>query len=154
MYSIYLFNYTVTLVFLSLNGVTLQKLIFPIWFRIESFTFVCTVVVVHGSFNPFWTLFCGVYCPFGLEFCYQFYNHSVYCNLFGEACILQLPVSYEWDIKDCVLPEFAVSGEAFNTLWYVYRIAHAALSMNVSMSAGSTEWAIFISEVRIIIPRT
>jgi hypothetical protein len=40
----------------------------------------------------------------------------------------------------------AASGEAFNILWYVLRIAHAALLMNVSVSAGMS-----ISDVRIII---
>jgi hypothetical protein len=45
----------------------------------------------------------------------------------------------------------AAPGEAFNILWYVLQIAHAALLMNVSMSAGSTELAMSISEVRIII---
>jgi len=33
-------------------------------------------------------------------------------------------------------PNIAAPGEAFNTVWYVEQIAHAALSMNVSMSAG------------------
>jgi hypothetical protein len=45
----------------------------------------------------------------------------------------------------------ATPGEAFNILWYVLQIAHAALLMNVSMSAGSTELAMSVSEVRIII---
>jgi hypothetical protein len=36
----------------------------------------------------------------------------------------------------------AAPGEAFNTVWYVEQVAHAALSMNVSMSAGSTESAV------------
>ncbi len=61
-------------------------------------------------------------------------------------------MSYERDIEDSVMFEFcAAPGEAFNILWYVLRIAHAALLMNVSMSAGSSELNIFISEVRIII---
>jgi hypothetical protein len=34
-------------------------------------------------------------------------------------------------------PNIAAPGEALNTVWYVEQIAHAALSMNVSMSAGS-----------------
>jgi hypothetical protein len=51
-------------------------------------------------------------------------------------------------------PKIAAPGEAFSTVWYVERIAHAALSMNVSMSAGSTDLAMSISEVRIIVPRT
>ena len=44
----------------------------------------------------------------------------------------------------------AAPGEAFNILWYVLRIVHAALLLNVSMSAGSSELAVSISEVRII----
>jgi hypothetical protein len=36
-------------------------------------------------------------------------------------------------------------------LWSVLRIAHAALLMNVSMLAGSSELAVSISEVCIII---
>jgi hypothetical protein len=51
-------------------------------------------------------------------------------------------------------PKIAAPGEAFNTVWYVERIAHAALLVNVSMSAGSTDLAMSISEVRIITPRT
>ncbi len=51
-------------------------------------------------------------------------------------------------------PNIAAPGEAFSTVWYVERIAHAALSMKVSMSAGATESAMSISEVRIIVPRT
>ncbi len=52
-------------------------------------------------------------------------------------------------------PKIAAPGEALNTVWYyVEQIAHAALSMNVSISAGSTDLAISISEVRIIVPRT
>ena len=45
----------------------------------------------------------------------------------------------------------AAPGEAFNILWYVLQIVHAALLMNVSMPTGSTESAISISEVHIII---
>jgi hypothetical protein len=45
----------------------------------------------------------------------------------------------------------AAPGEAFNILWYVLQIAHAALLVTVSMSAGSSELVIFISEVSIII---
>ncbi len=62
-------------------------------------------------------------------------------------------MSYERDIEDCVMFECcAAPGEAFNILRYVLQIAHAALLMNVSiMSAGSSELAISISDVRIII---
>ncbi len=61
-------------------------------------------------------------------------------------------MSYERDIEDCVIFECcAAPGEAFNNLWYVLQIAHAALLMNVSMSAGSSELAISISGVHIII---
>ncbi len=51
-------------------------------------------------------------------------------------------------------PNIAAPGEAFYTVWYDEQIAHSALSMNVSMSAGSTDSAMSISEVRIIVPRT
>jgi hypothetical protein len=51
-------------------------------------------------------------------------------------------------------PNIAAPGEAFNTVWYVEQIAHAALSMNVSMSAGSTESTMSNSEVRIMVPMT
>jgi len=44
----------------------------------------------------------------------------------------------------------AAPGEAFYTVWYVEQIAHAALSIDISMLAGSTELAMSISEVRII----
>ena len=61
-------------------------------------------------------------------------------------------MSYEWDFEDCVMFECcAAPGEAFDIVWYVLQIAHAALLMNISMSAGSTELAMSISEVRIII---
>ncbi len=56
--------------------------------------------------------------------------------------------------KSMSRPNTAAPGEAFNTLCYVERIAHAALLIYVSMSAGSTELAMSISEVRIIVPRT
>ncbi len=56
--------------------------------------------------------------------------------------------------KSISRPKIAAPGEAFNTVWYDEWIAHAALSMNVSMSAGSTDSAMSISEVRIIVPRT
>jgi hypothetical protein len=51
-------------------------------------------------------------------------------------------------------PNVAAPGGAFNTVWYVEQIAHAALSIHVSMSAGSTESAMSSSEVRIMVPRT
>ena len=61
-------------------------------------------------------------------------------------------MSYERDIEACVMFECcAAPGEAFNNLWYVLQIAHAALLMNVSMSAGSTELAMSLSEVCIIV---
>jgi hypothetical protein len=55
--------------------------------------------------------------------------------------------------KSISRPKIAAPGEAFNTVWYV-EIDHAALPMNVTMSAGSTDSAMSISEVRIIVPRT
>jgi hypothetical protein len=51
----------------------------------------------------------------------------------------------------CHVQVCAALGEAFNILWYVLRIAHAALLMNVSMSADSSELAMSISEMCIII---
>ena len=56
--------------------------------------------------------------------------------------------------KSISRPNIAAPGEAFNTVWYVEQIAHAALSMNVSMSAGSTESTMSNSEVRIMVPMT
>ena len=91
----------------SLNGITLWKLIFPIlvphWILVD--TFVCTVITVHGSFNPFWTLLCGVYCPYGLIFCRQRYNRNVTAICLAKSVVFNLPVSYEQDITDCVLFE-------------------------------------------------
>ena len=57
-------------------------------------------------------------------------------------------------LKSISRPNIAAPGEAFNTVWYVEQIAHAALSMNVSMSAGSTESTMSNSEVRIMVPMT
>jgi hypothetical protein len=72
---------------------------------------------------------------------------SVWRRLFSNV-----PVSYEWDIEDCVMFKCcAAPGEAFHILWYVLRIGHAALLMNVSMLAGSSELVMSISEVLIII---
>ncbi len=62
-----------------------------------------------------------------------------------------VPVRYEQDIEDVMSKCCAAPGEAFNILWYVLQIAHAALLMNVLMSAGSSELAISISEMCIII---
>ena len=45
----------------------------------------------------------------------------------------------------------AAPGEAFNTVWYVEPNAHAVLSIDVSMPAGTTELARSISEVRIVV---
>jgi hypothetical protein len=56
--------------------------------------------------------------------------------------------------KSISCPKIAAPGEAFNTVWYVEQIAHAALLMNVSISAVSTDLAMSISEVRIIFLRT
>ncbi len=61
-------------------------------------------------------------------------------------------MSYEQDIKDCVIFKCcAAPGEAFNILWYVLQIAYAVLLMNVSMSAGSSELAMSVIDVCIII---
>ncbi len=57
-------------------------------------------------------------------------------------------------LKNMSPPNIAAPGEAFNTVCYVEQIVHAALSMNVSMTAGSTESAMSSSEVHIMVPRT
>jgi len=56
--------------------------------------------------------------------------------------------------KSMSRPNIAAPGEAFNTVWYAEQIAHAALSINASMSAGSTESAMSSSDVRIIVRKT
>ncbi len=88
----------------SLNGVTLWKLIFPIlvlhWILVA--TFVCAVIVAHGSF-PFWTLLCGVYRPYGLIFYCWLCNRIVTEICLGKPVVSNLPVSYKWDMEDCVL---------------------------------------------------
>ncbi len=56
--------------------------------------------------------------------------------------------------KSMLRSKIAAPGEAYNNVWYVEQVAHAALSMNVSMSVGSTDSAMSISEVRIIVSRT
>jgi hypothetical protein len=96
-----------------------------------------------------WTLLCGVYHHFGLVFYHQLCNrnNTVVIFMFVTAISLVLPivsnlfpVSYEQNVKeDCSCSNIAAPGEAFNTVWYVEQIAHATLSMNVSMSAGSTK---------------
>jgi hypothetical protein len=45
--------------------------------------------------------------------------------------------------KSMSRPKTAAPGEAFNTVWYVEQISHAALSINVSMSAGSTDLVVY-----------
>ena len=57
-------------------------------------------------------------------------------------------------LKSISRQKIAAPGEAVNTVWYVEQIAHAALSINVSISAGSTDSAMSISEVCIIVLRT
>jgi hypothetical protein len=102
-------------------------------------------------FCPFWTLLCGVYRPHGLI---SFANFIIVVLLWSvwQCLFSNVPVSYEWDIKDCVMFEcLCCTWWGFNILWYVLQIAHAALLMNVSMSAGSSELTMSISEVHIII---
>ena len=61
-------------------------------------------------------------------------------------------MSYERDIEDCVIFECcAAPGEALIFYGMFLQIAHAALLMNVSMSAGSSELAMSVSDVCIII---
>ena len=50
-------------------------------------------------------------------------------------------------------PKIAAPGEAYCTVWYIEQFAHAALSMNVSMSVGCTESALSNSDVRIMVLR-
>ena len=58
------------------------------------------------------------------------------------------PVSYKRNVKEHTIsrPKIAApgAGEAFNTVWYVEQIAHAALSISAMTN----------SEVRIMVPRT
>ncbi len=63
-------------------------------------------------------------------------------------CISELRTGHR---RLCHVRVCAAPGETFNILWYGLQIAHAALVMNVSMSAGSSELVMSISEVRIII---
>ncbi len=56
--------------------------------------------------------------------------------------------------KSMSCPNIAAPGEGFSTIWHVEQIAHATLSINVSMSAGSTDSAMSILEERIIVQRT
>ena len=65
--------------------------------------------------------------------------------------ILQCTSELRTGHRLCHVRVCAAPGEAVNILWYVLQIAHAALLMNVSMSAGSSELAMSMSEVRIII---
>ncbi len=95
--------------------------------EVDFFPFLVLYVLslVHGSF-PFWTLLCGVYRLYGLIFFANF-NRSVTAICLATL-FLNVPVSYERDIKDCVIFECcAAPGEAFNVLWYVLQIAHATL---------------------------
>jgi hypothetical protein len=64
------------------------------------------------------------------------------------------PVSYEQNVDEHFCPNIATPGEAFSTVWYVEQISHAALSMNVLMSADSTDSAMLFSEVHITVPST
>ncbi len=147
-----LFIYTVILVFFT-----------KWWYSLEVDFSIFGFALNPGSYNRmycrqsmvlfhFWTLLCRVYRPYGLIFFANF-NRSItaicWWRLFSNV-----PVSYKRDIEDCVIFEScAAPGEAFNILWYVLWIAHAALLMNVSMSAGSSELAVSISEVRIMFDR-
>ncbi len=110
-----------------------------------------------------WTLLCGVYRPCGLVLCHQLCNRSQRVSCFHVRCLDQSGVAYILQFVSSQLrtarqracrPKIAAPGEAFSTMWYVERIAHAALTMKVSMSAGLIDSAMSISEVRIIVPRT
>ncbi len=118
----------------SLNGVTLWKLIFPFlvphWILVV--TFVSTVI------SPWWfaeyTVLTDKY--FSPTLIVVVLLQSVWRRLFSNV-----PVSYERDIKDCVIFKCcAAPSEAFNISWYVLRIAHAALVMNVSSQQVHLNW--------------
>ena len=95
-----------------------------------------------------WTLLCGVYRPYGLVLCHRLCNrsqhvcyfHVCYCDQSGVAFSLQFCASQlrttNGMSKSMSRPNIAAPGEAFNTVWYVERIAQTALSINESMSAG------------------
>ncbi len=63
-------------------------------------------------------------------------------------CTSELQMGHQ---RLCHVRVCAAPGEASNILWYVLQIAHAALLMNVSMPAGSSELAMSFLEVCIII---
>ncbi len=115
-------------------------------------------------FSRWTTLLCNVYRPFGLVFYHRLCNlsqsvcyfHVCYCDQSGVACSLQFVTSQLWTEcqRTCLIQLQLRLVRLFNTVWYVERIAHAALSLNLLMSAGSTELAMSISEVRIIVLRT
>jgi hypothetical protein len=60
---------------------------------------------------------------------------SVWWHLF-----FNVPVSYKSDIKDCVMFKYcAAPSEAFNILWYVLQIAHAAF-VKECINVGRFNW--------------
>ena len=95
-----------------------------------------------------WTLLCGVYRPYGIIFCYQLYNF--YCDLFSEAVSLQCTSELQMGHQRLCLV-WVLLRLVRLILWYVLQIAHAALLKNVSRLAGSTELAMSVSGVSIIV---
>ena len=57
-------------------------------------------------------------------------------------------------LKSLLHQKIAALGKALHTLWYVEQMNHAAMLINVSMPAGSTELAMFILEDCIMVSRT
>ena len=100
---------------------------------------------------PIWTLFCGVYHPYGFVFYRQLCNRNQQVFLFlllllqsVMRCLFS-PICFQSAMngtsKSMSRPKIAAPDEAFNTVWYVEQIAHDALSMNVSMSEVQLIWS-------------
>ena len=108
-------------------------------------------ILMNCRYSPWffffrWTLLCGVYHPYGLVFCHKLVIVVLSFIIFTCVAAIRLvlptifsnlfPVSYNGMLKSISHPNIDAPGEAVDTVWYVEQIAHAALSMNVSMSAG------------------
>ncbi len=84
-----------------------------------------------------------MYRPYGLILFTNFY-HSItviYLAMPILQCASELRTGHR---RLCHIRVVLRLVRLFNILWYVLRIAHAALLMNVSMSAGSSELAMSI----------
>ena len=58
-----------------------------------------------------------------------------------------VPVSKEGYVEQHIPSKIAAPGEAFSTVWYIERMAHAAFVRNTSMSLGATVLAMSSSAV-------